>query len=318
MRRRITLTVLALCMLFGLASCKSKKQETDNKTSENKSIHEVSNLLGFVVEADGKTSTYEAMHSFICNAEEVGMYAKLYRFTQETELEAIINEVISDNCDAVLFYSNNADYTDYAKQLEDKGIRTVSLVNKSESTSCSFMLDKSETDILKLLAGKIEDGSVLIYSSDPVDLTAIQTRLAAEGCNTAVKSFMRDQYAYADAANALYSYMVNNTSVKAIYAIGEQNARPAVIASEKMDHDIIVIGDEITKVNEELFSDGLYALAVTPYYDMTARAVRAMYELSHGNECDDEMCTVHLVTEEKADKYIAIRQNTEKWFNIEG
>lgn len=317
MHKRIILVILAACVLLSMVAC-AGKDKTDTAPSSDVIVHTPSNLIGFAVQDTGDMKVYEAMHSFICTAADIGMNAKLYKFASQQELDSAVDDAITDNCDAVLFYCENTAPESGMEKLEKHGIRTVSLIQKNEKASCSIIADDGDSQMLAILAEKAVDGSVLIYSSEAVDVSALSSILGEKWASTPIKSFVRTEYAYNEAKDSLYSYLVNNTSVKAIYALGEQNARPATLAAQKMDSGIVVIGCELTDINVKLYDEGLYALAVTPYYDMAARAVYAMQKLADGKTCEDEVCSVHLVTADKLEKYNSIRHNTAEWFGIQG
>ena len=308
MQKRILAFILIFAFAFTLSACKGNNEITpsDAQGSE-RAARERSNLFGFLVQDGEKNHPYEAMHSFLVTCEDLGVNAKLYRFSTDDELKACTDEAIKDDCDAVLFYSADVEITDSINAVKKQNRACVSLINENESCDCSVVLSDNTTEILSLLSEKTEGGTVLLYSSIVVNATQF-----TDG-DVKVKTFTRTEYSYKAAQKSLKDFLLLNTDIKAIYAIGTQNARPAHLAAKEIG-GIKVIGEELSDINNGLFEHGLYGLCVTPYYEMTAKAVYAMQKLTDGESVSEEYCTKHLVTRDKLEKYQAIRKNAENRF----
>ena len=313
MKKRIVVLLISVILLLSAVSCRRTSEvKGSDDTGSSGIVHTRSNLLGFIIEKTDDAKVSEAKQAFITVCEEIGQNAKIYEQTDDMSINQLTDEAVADNCDAVLFLAES-DISLSISKLETNKISTVSLIKENENSSCSVVLRDCTADIVELLSDGTDYNSVLVYSSDEFDTESLKKQLDADGYSTIIKHFKRTDFAYKDAQAALYSYLKNNTSIKAIYAIGEQNARPAVLAAKQVG-GIKVIGCEISNVNKELYDSGLYALAVSPYYEMTSKAVYAMKKLADGEKAETEYCTVHIVTEDKLDKYVAITENAQKWF----
>lgn len=321
MLKRMILTVALAVFILGAASCgddAGKGGLTDSSKSGEAS-HVKSNLFGYIVYDNADIDICTSMHGFIATAAELEVNAKLYGFTDKSTFDECVESAIADNCDAILIYAPDIDAAEAVRRIESQGIRAVTMFAEYDDASCCITKEDNTSDILKILADKTE-GTILIYASEVVDISGIAERLKNDGYNRNIVLYTRSSYAYKEAGDELLKYIqeYSGEKITAIYAIGDKNARPAALAAKGADHSITVIGCGITEVNEGLYDSGIYALAVCPWYEITAEALHAMKNAANGIKTDDFSCTDHIVTEDKLEKYVSIRESAAEWFNLAG
>ena len=279
----------------------------------SEAARELSGLFGFLVQDTEDIKRYEAMHSFIQTCADIGVNAKLYRFSDTAALSEKTDAIIADKCDAVLILAGDIDLTDSIKRLSDNGINTVSLVREDDSCDCSIVLADTDCEMIKVLTEYAEDGTILIYSSSENDLSAMKKQLKDDGYSVKLDEFIRTEYSYKKASESLSAYLTEHTDVRAVYVKGEKNTRPAFMAVKPLGN-VRIIGSEISDVNKEYVGHGMYALSVSPYYDMAARAVYAMRTLTVSGEAENEYCNCHLVTEDRLSKYVSLSEKARALF----
>lgn len=315
--KRILLAVLATLLLICVCCCNNRK--TDNNSdaglSGSAAVHTPSHLYGFIVKDDGNTGTYIAMHSFISTCDDIGVNAKLYRFKDSEGFNSCVKSAEADNCDAVLFYAPGFDVAESIRAFKAGGIATASLIDRYENADCNILMSDPELDILEYLASDSES-TILIYSSEQENTAEFSKKLTESNHTNKVRFLRRTDSEYDAAASSLKDYLLNNKDVKAIYAIGSKNARAASVSAKQADKDIKVICENTTNISQAPYENNNFAYAFCPWHELAASGVHSVYKYLSGESAGDIYATVHIVTEEKYEKYEKLQKSALDWFNV--
>ncbi len=315
--KRILLAVLAVLLLICVCCCNNKKtnNKSDTGVGSSSTVHTPSNLYGFIVKDDGNTGTYIAMHSFISTCDNIGVNAKLYRFKDSEGFNSCVKSAEADNCDAVLFYAPGFDAAESIETFKADGVATASLIDRYENTDCNILMNDPELDILEYLASNGE-GTILIYSSEQENTAEFSKKLTESGHTNKVKFLRRTDSDYETAVLDLKEFLLSNEDVKAIYAKGSKNARAASNSAKKADKDINVICENTTNISQAPYENKNFAYAFCPWHELAASGVHSIYKYLSGESVGDIYATVHMVTEEKYEKYEKLQKSALDWFNV--